>query len=348
MEKLNNNVNQGLKMKSSIKVSQSQFMLSAVEVKTMRSILRQAQDDQETKLIFQPLIRINRCFLALVILGITVSNSFAGGPWVQQKGKGYYKLSEWWIVFDQHYTSAGLIDPNVTTGIYNTFLYTEYGLSDRLTGIVNASVFSRNYMNNLVSKTTGDVLVKGEGLNSIGDIDVELKYGLTKPGSSWTLAGSLTLGLPTGKKVGGELNNLQTGDGEFNQMMTLHAGRGLASIGNVASYISSYVGVNNRTQQFSEELRYGLEYGIGIADRKIWLVGRLIGIESLKNGATAENITSTSIFANNTEFTSFSAEAIVYVSEKVGLSASFASAFKGEIIAAAPSYSVGVFFDATK
>ena len=42
----------------------------------------------------------------------------AGGPWPQKKGHGYFKLSEWWIVFDEHYTDTGNLDPNVTTGIY--------------------------------------------------------------------------------------------------------------------------------------------------------------------------------------------------------------------------------------
>ncbi|MFT6938366.1 MAG: hypothetical protein ACJA1N_002673, partial [Saprospiraceae bacterium] len=67
-----------------------------------------------------------------------------------------------------------------------------------------------------------------------------------------------------------------------------------------------------------------------------------------KNGETAATITSTSVFANNTEYTSFSLEAAYYVSKRVGFSASFAGAFRGEIIAAAPTYSVGIFYDLAK
>ena len=86
-------------------------------------------------------------FFALLIF--TSTQVFAGGPWPQKKGKGYFKLSEWWTVFDQHYTDRGLIDPNLTTGIFNTNLYAEYGLSDRLTLVTNAALFSRSYNNNL-------------------------------------------------------------------------------------------------------------------------------------------------------------------------------------------------------
>ncbi|MFK7908759.1 MAG: hypothetical protein AB8B69_26760 [Chitinophagales bacterium] len=284
-------------------------------------------------------------FFALLLFGATTA--MAGGPWTQSKGKGYFKLSEWWIVFDQHYTDSGLIDPNVTTGIFNTALYAEYGLSDRFTGIVYAPLFSRNYMNNLVSLTTGDVLVKGEALNSIGDIDLSLKYGLTKPGSRFPVSATLLLGIPTGKTGGGDLGNLQTGDGEFNQMLQIDTGTGF-QLGKISSYVSASLGVNNRSNGFSEELRYGIEGGLGLLKQKLWLIGRLNGVESFKNGETAETTTSTSIFANNSEYTSFSVEANYLLTKKMGVSVSYATAFRGEIIAAAPSYSVGVFLDLSK
>lgn len=281
-------------------------------------------------------------------IGLSMQTVEAGGPWTQQQGKGYFKLSEWWIVFDQHYTDVGLIDPNVTTGIYNTFLYAEYGITDRWTGILNVPLLSRNYMNNLVSATTGEVLVKGEAINSFGDIELGAKYGLTKAGSKWPIAVSLVLGLPTGKSEGGTLGNLQTGDGEFNQMVQVDVGTGFKVGKKANGYFSSYVGFNNRTKDFSEEFRYGIESGIGLFDQKLWLIGRLVGVESFKNGATAETVTSTSIFANNTEFTSFGVEASYYVTKNIGFSAGFASAFRGEIIAAAPSYSVGIFYDLSR
>ena len=272
----------------------------------------------------------------------------AGGPWPQAAGNGFFKLSEWWIIFDQHYTDAGRTDPNVTTGIFNTSFYGEYGFTDRLTGIVNAPLFSRNYMNNLVSSTTGDVIQPGEGLNSIGDIDISVKYGLTAPGNRFPLAVTLTLGLPTGQTAGGSQGNLQTGDGEFNQMIQFDGGTSFRIGRSTNSYVSGYVGFNHRTQGFSEEFRYGVEWGIELMPSKFWLIGRLNTVESFKNGDTAESTTSTSIFANNTEFSSVALEANYYLSNRWGVSASVAGAFRGEIIAAAPSYSFGIFYDLRK
>lgn len=283
--------------------------------------------------------------IAVIILSSNLLS--AGGPWTQKKGKGYFKLSEWWIVFDQHYTDTGLIDPNVTTGIFNTFLYAEYGLSDRLTAIVNAPILSRNYMNNLVSSTTNEIIVPGESINSFGDIDLGLKYSLTKAGARIPIAASITFGLPTGKTAGGSQKNLQTGDGEFNQLVQIDAGTGLQVAGKNA-YISAYAGFNNRSNNFSDEFRFGLEFGVGLINSKLWLSLKYNVVESLKNGETAASITSTSIFANNTEFSSIAIEANYYLTTQLGLSISAAGAHRGEIIAAAPSYSFGIFYDLSK
>ncbi len=276
---------------------------------------------------------------------ITATTLTAGGPWTQEKGIGYFKFSQWWINFDSHYTDSGKIDPNVTTGIYNTFVYGEYGITDRLTGIVNAAVFSRNVTNNLVSGTTSEIITPGEALNGFGDTDLGIKYRLTKKESRIAVAASLYLGIPTGQTGQGAQGNLQTGDGEFNQYLRLDAGTSFKLAEKINSYVSVYGGVNNRTRGFSEELRYGAEVGAGLLDGRLWLIGRLDGTESFKNGETAAGNVGTSIFANNTEYTSFGGEAALYVKRGFGVSVSFASAFRGEVIAAAPSYSAGVFWD---
>ncbi len=279
-----------------------------------------------------------------------ISLAKAGGPWPQFKGKAYIKLSEWWLTFDQHYTSTGGIDPNITTGIFNTSIYAEYGFTNKLTGIIYAPLLSRNYMNNQVSATTQEILIKGEAVNFFGDIDLGVKYGLTKKGAKVPISASLILGLPTGKSSAGSSGQLQTGDGEFNQLIQIDAGTGfqLGKKKKVNSYVSAYLGFNNRTKKYSEEFRYGFEFGSGFFKNKLWLVGKVNAIESFKNGATAEDITSTSIFSNNSEYISYSLEAAYYFTKKVGMSLSYASAFRGEIIAAAPSYSVGVFLDLSK
>ena len=161
---------------------------------------------------------MRRIYLIIILAFSFFNLSYGGGGWTQPKGGIYLKLSEWWIISNQHYTDAGLIDPNTTSGIFNTSLYGEYGITDRLTAIAYVPFFSRAYMNNVISGTTGEVLIPGEAINSFGDTDLSIKYALNRKGIIRT-AGTLTLGLPLGNNSGGSQKNLQTGDGEFNQLI---------------------------------------------------------------------------------------------------------------------------------
>lgn len=287
--------------------------------------------------------------ILLGLIFILISSSLrAGGPWPQKKGQVYFKLSEWWLRFDEHYTDQGLKDPNITTGLYNTTIYAEYGITNRLTGILYSPILSRNLMNNLVSSTNGALLVPGEAINRIGDTDIGLKYAISKGEDFLPISASLILGLPTGVASAGEEGNLQTGDGEFNQMLQVDMGGGFNINENMSAYSSAFAGLNNRSNGFSDEFRYGVEAGISLQSNKLWVIGRLNGVESFYNGETAETLTSTSIFANNSEYLSLGVEVAYYVSKRVGFSVSFASAVSGKIIAAAPSYSVGIFYDMSK
>ncbi len=290
---------------------------------------------------------MKKTILFAVIIVCLSTSAFAGGPWPQKKGKAYIKLSEWWTVFDTHFTTRGFEDPNVTTGLYNTSLFVEYGFTDRLTGIFNAPIYSRNFMNNIVSGTTGEINVEGEAINTFGDVELGLKYGLNKPGSKFPMSLSLTLGIPTGESAGGTQGNLATGDGEFNQLIQYDIGTGF-KLGKVTGYASAYAAFNNRTNDFSEEFRYGLELGFSFLKERVWLVGKFSVLESFRNGDFNEAVTNTSVFADKAEFVNLGAELNVYVTKKIGISAGFTEILTGEVIAASPSYSVGVFVDLSK
>lgn len=269
--------------------------------------------------------------------------AFAGGGWPQKKGEGFLKIGQWWVIADQHYTDQGLIDPNLTQGIFNTSFYGEYGLTDRLTAIAYVPFFSRAFSNNLVSGTTNEVLIPGEAINGFGDTDLGFQYGLYRKGSV-SISARLMLGLPLGNAGGGSAGILQTGDGEFNQLLQVDAGTGFKVAGHNA-YANAYVGFNNRTQGFSDEIRYGLEGGVSfLKNDRLLLILRLYGIESLQNGTLSGESNSTSIFANNSEHLTFSPEVAYQWNDKWGVSASYAQALRGRIIFANPAYSVGVFF----
>lgn len=277
-------------------------------------------------------------FVTVCILVLS-SDVFAGGGWTHHQRHGYFKISQWWVLSNQHYTDQGKIDPNITSGLYNTSLYAEYGFTDRLNGILYFPFFSRAVRNNLYSSTTGDIILPGQAINSIGDTDIGLKYGIIKD-KKFVLSTTLTLGLPIGNASGGYDGSLQTGDGEFNQMLSFDLSTSVP-IGKVNTYYSTYVGYNNRTQGFSDEFRYGIEAGVTFFS-KLTTIVRLYGIRSLRNGtSTIDN--ATSIFSNNAEYSAFSVEVAYDITDKFGMSANIAGAYSGKLIYANAAYSFGVY-----
>ena len=270
----------------------------------------------------------------------TLTTAWAGGGWPQKKGRAYIKLSQWWVISDQHYTDGGGIDPNVTYGIFNTSIYGEVGITDRLTAMIYAPFYSRAYFNNIVSGTTGEVIAEGDAINSFGDTDISLKYGLLQ--GPIAVSATITMGLPIGNSSGGYNGTLQTGDGEFNQLLQIDAGTGF-KLGNVPFYTNAYVGYNNRTNGFSDEWRFGVEVGATLGKEKFIPIVRLFGIQSTQNGTVEGVPNSTSLFANNAEHLTIAPELNYQFNPKWGVSVGMAQALSGRIIFANPSYSVGIF-----
>ena len=272
--------------------------------------------------------------LTLGCLWLSPTTARAGGGWTPPPGSGFFKLGQNAIIADRFYQPDGTVVNIRTISLYTTSVYGEYGFTDRLAGVVYAPLFVRSTLN-AIEYTSGRATVPGDYLNSIGDVDVGLKYGLVKNGPVVVAVG-LTLGLPLGKTAGGETGILQTGDGEFNQLLTVQASR---SLGNF--YASALLGVNNRTNNFSEEFRYGLEVGYTFGGKLLAQL-RLYGVESFKNG-TGEGGAGNSIFANDTEFLSVTPEIAYALTDRLGVTASVGLALRGEKILANPNYGVGVY-----
>lgn len=284
-----------------------------------------------------------RAIISIITAFLVFSATAQHGGWTKPKGSGYYKLFEWWQIADQHFVKGTLTDPNATRGTFITSIYAEYGITDRITGIAYVPMFVRTYQNDQVN-ILGQVIPGQEGSfnNGIGDINLSIKYGLTKPSSKFVTAAILTLGLPTGESSGGADGSFQTGDGEFNQLVTIDVSRSF-SIRSLNSYGNIYAGFNNRTNDLSDEVRFGGEAGFNIKKNLLWFITKLDVVNSLGNGNAS--VQSASLFGNNTEYASITLEGAYYLSKKVGVSLSYATAFSGAIIYASPSYSVGVFLD---
>ena len=275
-----------------------------------------------------------KLIFVLFFLSIALS-SLAGGGWPQPKGRGYFKLSQSYLLSPKYFDGTGtLIDLTPSFGYFATSFYGEFGFTDRLTGIIYMPFFARAVKNELRFNQSG-LNEAGASLNSFGDTDIAVKYGLivNKP---IVVSATVLFGLPLGDNGAANANALQTGDGEFNQMLRIDASH---SFYPKKFYVSTYAAFNNRTAGFSDEVRFGAE--IGLTLKKFIPIFKVSTVHSLFNGDVSA--TQNGIFSNNTEFISPSLELNYQITEKMGVSASMATALAARNILASPNFGVGVY-----
>ena len=158
-------------------------------------------------------------FVLFTLIAMPLVQSQSG--WTQNQNAGYFKLNQSAIRADQFFNPDGNLIDITTTSVYSTVFYGEYGLNDRLTALLNAQLFVRSTINELESRVDGAV-IPGDEFNSLGEIQLGLKYGIVDSGPV-VLAASTQLKLPSGKNVGGNTELLQSGDGAWGAIGMLHA-----------------------------------------------------------------------------------------------------------------------------
>lgn len=275
-------------------------------------------------------------FIIVSLMFLVAASALAGGGWPQPKGKGYFKLSQSYLLSSRIFDGNGnVIDLTPSYGYFATSFYGEYGFTDRLTGIIYMPFFARATKNELQYNQPGVPSEPGAALNSFGDTDLAIKYGLivNKP---IVVSATILFGLPLGDNGATNANALQTGDGEFNQMLRVDASH---SFYPKKFYVSAYGAFNNRTKGFSDEVRFGAE--IGWTLKKFIPILKVSTVHSLFNGDVG--VIQNGVFSNNIEFISPALELNYQLTEKVGISGSMATALAARNILASPNFGIGVY-----
>ncbi len=279
---------------------------------------------------------INTSILLLLLL--CIQNDLLAGGWPQPKGGGFFKLDFSFIHARKFYGMDGetynINGAGTRLGYYTSSFYGEYGITDKLTAIGYVPFFVHNVVNEGVGAISGEVLQQGLENNSLGDIDLGLRYGLFAK-NGWSVTTAVIFGLPTGDFENRDL--LFTGDGEFNQQVRLEAGYGKSRW-----YATGYVGFNNRTEGFSDEIRFEAEFGHKFWDNRLLTGVKLSGIQSLQNGDPTGS--SNGLFGNNVEFLSPQVFLAYEHKEKIGIMAQVSGATSGRNVLAAPAVAFGVYF----
>ncbi|MCZ8215129.1 MAG: hypothetical protein O9262_02770 [Cyclobacteriaceae bacterium] len=273
--------------------------------------------------------------ILFVVCLLTSVEVLAGGGWPQGKKRYYVKVGQNTIVSPYYYSPSGKIIDIRTTSLYTTSFYGEYGVNDRLTAILYLPFFVRATLNEVQYRQSGRV-DEAEFLNAFGDTDISLKYTLIKD-KPIVLSTTVLFGLPLGETRGGASGILQSGDGEFNQMLRVDASH---SFYPKPLYVSAYVGFNNRTKNFSDDFRTGAEAGYTFNNKFIAIL-KLDVVQSFFNGS--DLVADNGIFSNNTEYISPSVELAYAVKKNWGVSASAGFALAGRNILASPNLGVGIY-----
>ncbi len=272
-------------------------------------------------------------YFCLLFLFLSSANQLRAGAWTQKRGGGFYKLSFRFIQADQFYEQDGTRTDIPTLGDYTTIFYSEYGLKDWLTVVVNFAAFKRVTLNKQVGSTTGFVYFEGDSKSGVADSEIGVRLGLLRGGNS-VLSTEVLFGLPIGDDS--QSNGLLTGDGEFNQLVKAQFGHSFYPL---PIYFTAEAGFNNRTNGYSDEWHYAAE--IGYTFSKMFLVSfKIRGVKSRKNGNA---VTGSALFANNQSYLSYGPEINYMINEKLGLSAQVEGATNAENVLSAPAFSFGVF-----
>ena len=272
---------------------------------------------------------MNMLIYFILISTVIVSHTsltHAGG-WTQPKGKGYFKLNQQVVRADAITRPNGEShDIPTTVSGYTTSLYGEFGLLDRVTLVGYMPVYT---------SFSADV----DGISSssgIGDWDVGVRIGLLTSGPTVVSLQAMA-GLPLGDS--GNDIIFWTGDGEFNQHVSLQVGHSLYP---VPAYLKGEIGYNNRMSSdnpddhYADQFRYNLEAGYTLAER-VGLTLWLRGVEALDRSDEEFHR------RNDFEYLSFGPQVDFYVTPNAGITGSVSKFTRSHNMLDAPAWEFGVF-----
>ena len=250
--------------------------------------------------------------IALLLLLAGLTDVRAGGGWVKKKRSFYGKVTVSSFRSNKYYSLLGTLnDQGAQFRQTSVNLYAEYGLTDRLTVILNTPLLRVNRFANTGS-TAG-----------FGDAMVELKYGLLT--KKIPVAISIAPTFPTGKSralvankdVPGNFINLPIGDGELNVWTRAYASSSLGK----NTYVSADAGYNFRTQGFTNQYTFAGEIGHHFGER-LWVNGVL---RQFATAGTPNPSKGSFVYGEGLEYVGYSFGAAYSVSKQISLTVDYAN-----------------------
>ena len=276
---------------------------------------------------------MKQLIIVIILTSLTQNLVYAGGGWTPLKGEGFFMLSQRSISGTFHSNTQAIIGKSPFSQVMTTNFYGEYGITDRFCGIIY-SPFLTFAKQDKGTDEFGNIFESDNAIG-MGDIDLAIKYRLLK--GNYNLSASAWFGINSGNYSAGKTKQLHLGDGEFNQILRFDLSHAFRSF-----WWTIYAGFNHRTKNTSNEILAGGELG--------WKKGKFIGIlkidnrSSLFDGSRIESYTP-GIYSSNLEYFGITTQVLYKLKGNLGLSldAGFAPYLRN--IIAAPSFTIGVYYN---
>lgn len=270
----------------------------------------------------------------IVSLLLVSLNLAAQSPWTKKKKEAYLQLSFTTIsnyseIFgDPDYITDREINDNTIQ------FYTEYGLTDKTTLLVNLP-FKLVSSNDLVVPDASAQTTEASE-NSLGNIQLGVKHNFIN--KKWLLTGQLNVEFNTSSFD--ELSGLRTGYDATTITPLILTGRGFDTW-----YIQAFTGVDIRSNDYSSSFKLGGEIGYKASDN-IWLAGFLDGVASLTDGDVAVSNANrlTGLYINNQSYAGFGLKVIGEINKKLGANIALGGAFGARNVSKAPAITIGAYY----
>lgn len=268
-----------------------------------------------------------KSLLVLTLSFLSVTNTFSQA-WTKEKGKSFLKLDFTTLTGNQLFNDKSEVVDFQDYSFNTMSFYGEYGITNKLTAV--------GYIPFLQSNLLKESALGPEASNAgFGDVDLGFRYAIFQEKFPLTL--TVMVGIPSGNNT--DENQLYTGDGEFNQMVKLASG-----VGKGNWWLQGGVGYNNRSNDFSDEVRIDAEFGYKLLKSKLLAMLKFSGVSPLDNGNAP--LTTTGLFSNNVAYFAPAIELMYYIKPKFGFALRGAGASPtSRNIQATPSLSFAVFGD---
>ncbi len=267
-------------------------------------------------------------FVFILALAILTTTTSFGQAWTKEKGKSFLKLDFTTITGNKLFNDKSEVVDFQDYSFNTVSFYGEYGITHKLTAVGYIPLLQSN---SLKASASGP-----EASNAgFGDVDMGFRYAISK--EKFPLAVTVMLGIPSGDNK--DANQLYTGDGEFNQIVKLASG-----VGKENWWLQGGVGFNNRSKNYSDEVRFDAEFGYKFLSNKLMAMLKFTGVSPMDNGNAP--LSKTGLFSNNVTYFSPAIELMYYIKPKLGVALRGAGASpSSRNVQATPSLSFAVFAD---